>query len=158
MEPRIYERTLHEARMDADFNVRLNEMQECLLTRLHWLLSLLCLVAGTTAFTGWLALRPALAGVSGLAVAVLSLVSTLTNLQGRAAVHRAQRRRYLELLSRDEPDLKTFDACMRMIETDDPVTINVLRVPAYNDNLRRHGQPDYALPENFFHRMFSAFV
>ncbi len=154
--PKTHERTLYEARLDADYEVRLQELHQRLFGRLNTAATLITLLAGTTAFAGVLQQQPQWSAWAGVALAALALVSALGNLGARAEAHRAQRRRYLELLAVQGLDLDAFDAELLRIGQDDPPTIEALRVPAFNANLQRHGRTDWLQPVSLWQRVVHA--
>ena len=157
-----YPRTLYEARLDAECYAVSHELHARLWRRFRTLLRLVQGFAGSTAFGGWLATRPDVAGASGLLVALLTAIDQAVDPSERIALHRVAAQRYQELrrdsISRVEMGLNEFDARLEAIKADDEAGIDALLVRAYNRVLIAAGRRDFCQPETRWQRFVAFFA
>lgn len=157
-----YPRTLYEARLDAECYAVSHELHARLWRRFRTLLRLAQGFGGSTAFGGWLATSPDVAGVSGLVLALLVAVDQAIEPSEKIARHRVAAQRYLEL-KRDavaNPDmvLSAFDARFEALKAEDEAGIDALLVMACNRVIAASGRPGFALPESRWTRFVAFFA
>lgn len=147
MTTQSYPRTIEEARLDASYDVRINELHERFFGRLHAGCMLITLLASTAAFVSVVQSNGALAAVSGAVITAVGFADALLDFGGKASRFRAARQRYQRLLATGADwNLAKFDKALAELAIEDEVPIEALRLPAYNQNLRRHGRLDFVQP------------
>jgi hypothetical protein len=141
-EPRRYQRML-----DLRFGVRYNLLHERLYGRMGSVLAFVQGFAGAGAFAGFVADRPAVAGIGGLIAAAAAVIDSTLSPRVRAARFGAQRERYSEIeaiadaLGLDDLDRRLAITQARVQEGE----IDALRTPAQNDTLIENGRDDAVL-------------
>lgn len=142
-----YERTLYEAKLDVDFAVRLALLHERLYGRIKKLITVVNLLAGTTAVASLIEYSATLSAVAGAVVAVTSILDLVYDYGGKAAAHCKDRRAYLDLLGRaDRLTPERLDARFAMLNRESTIALECLAMPAYNHNLARHGRTGWCVP------------
>lgn len=159
--PDSYERTLYEARLDAEAYAVAHELHARLYRRARTLARVLITVSGSAAFGGWLATRPDVAGVAGLVIAVLVALEQALDLSERIARHRIQAQRYADLRReshRRDMTVSEFDDLLESIKGADEAGLDALLVRAFNRVVIAAGRPAYQQPESRWHRFVAFFA
>lgn len=157
-----YPRTLYEARLDAECYAVSHELHARLWRRFRTAFRLVQCFFGSTAFGGWLATRPDVAGTSGLVLALLVAVDQAIDPSEKIARHRLAAQRYQELrrdaIACADMPLAEFDARLEAIKADDEAGIDALLVHAFNRVVVAAGRRDHCLPESTWQRFVAFFA
>ncbi len=149
------ERTHYEAVADIHYAIRLQELHERLFRRIGALLTLVAVVATSSAAAGFVAAlaqrmpdaAPMMILGAGAALSILGAVGIVGDPSGKAWQHSFQRKRYCALAAKaSRLKLPQLDAELHTISADDPPDIEALRVPAFNDTQRTLGHEDAVRP------------
>lgn len=142
-----YEPSLYEYGLDADYGARLHLLHERLFKRIRWAATVLQLASVTAILGPYLSGKehPVIAGVGGAILVAITIVDAATDFAGKAYAHRAMRCAYEELSGKiSAMTLSEVRAALSYLSAkDETMCFEGLRVPAYNDNLRRHGRESY---------------
>jgi hypothetical protein len=144
-----YERSLYEARLDAQFYVAWHGRNARFFRHVRGLLAFVSLTAGTAAITLLLRQSAALAAVSGAAIAAVAILDRVIGAGDLVFQHNAAAAQYDTLLAQTQRapvPLAEFDA--RLSEIGAGVTfysVWALRATAYNDNVKAVGRDDYVM-------------
>lgn len=161
IETRTYERTIYEARLDAECYAVSHGLHARLWRRFRLLMRIINGFAGSTAFGGWLAAKPELAGISGLVLALATALDQALDPSEKIAMHRAAAQRYGDLRKSSLDGglvLTEFDSRLEAIKADDEAGIDALLVRACNLVLRGAGRNDHLISETHWQRFVAFFA
>lgn len=157
-----YPRTLYEARLDAECYAVGHELHARLWRRFRTFMRFVAGLSGTAAFGGWLATRPEVAGLAGLAIGVLTALDQAIDPSEKIARHRMTAQRYHELkrdaVAHPAMPLHEFDARLEAIKSEDEAGIDALMLRAFNRVVAASGQTAYGLPESRLCRFIAFFA
>nr|WP_019365245.1 hypothetical protein [Pseudomonas luteola] len=141
MTDRLDERTHYEAVGDIRYAARYFALQCRLYGKIEGFFKLVSIVAGSSAFAGFVAQNSSLAGIAALVTATATALDIVLSPGNKKQTCAELVRRYTDLerlskgLSLDELDERIYD----LRQTDAP-NIEALRVPAYNDSVVARGR------------------
>ena len=138
-----YPRTLYEARLDVEYDVRLQELHVRLYRRIRVGLTLMTLISGCTSFSTLFGSDAKVAGYAAAFITCAAFIDTAFDLGGRIAAHDAYRKALIRLLIKPGVSLEQLDAKILRLRIEDPGNIEGLRVVAYNDSLRSNGRYEH---------------
>jgi hypothetical protein len=156
-----YERSLYEARLDAECYAVSHELHARLWRRFRTLTRLLVGFTATGAVAGWLATRPDIAGMSALGIAFLAALDQAIDPSDKIARHRLMAQRYIELKRKAiavEMAVAEFDSALEAIKAEDEAGLDALLVRAFNRVVVSAGRPDFRLPESIWQRFVAFFA
>lgn len=137
---RTDERSHFEAIGDIRYASRYFQLQARLFGKIDGLFKLTSVVAGSSAFAGFLSGSPGLAGIAALVTAVITALDVVWAPGSKCLICSDLSKRYTELerrgrkLSLDDLD----DEIWKLRETEAPA-IEALRIPAYNQSVVERG-------------------
>lgn len=149
-ETRTYERTLYEARLDAECYATCHELHVRLWRRFRLLMRMINGFAGSAAFGGWVAAKPELAGAAGLVLALATAIDQAIDPSEKIAMHKMAAQRYAELRRESlagSMQLVEFDQSLEQIKAEDEAGIQALLVRACNMVRRGAGRNDHLIEE-----------
>ncbi|GGC83897.1 hypothetical protein [Vreelandella lutescens] len=148
------ERTMYEAMGDADYAIRYMLLQERLFARLGIVFKFISLFGGSAAVGGVAINSPLLTSVSGILVALSSILDIVIKPEEKALQCRGVSKRYYKLIRKaDRHTLEEHDRKAAKIALLPTPQIEGLRVPAYNESSIERGRPDYTQPLNSWQRL-----
>lgn len=156
-----YPRTLYEARLDAECYAVSHELHARLFRRFRMWVRIAVTLSGTAAFGGWLAVRPDVAGIAALVVAVLVAIEQTIDPSDKIARHHISKQRYAGLRReslRQEMTLAEFDERLEEIKAEDEAGIDALLVCAFNRVVHATGQHAFKVEKSLMQRFVSFFV
>ena len=141
-----HERSLYEARLDAQYYEIFHLRNARFFSHLRTLFSIILLVSGTAAFTLMIRADELVAAVVGSTIAILTILDHVIGPAARVVKHEHQAAQFAALLAEGRGlDLEAFDAQLAALRTSDDVNgLDVLRCVAYNDNVNAAGRESYA--------------
>ena len=161
-EAKTYERTMYEARLDAECYAVSHDLHARFWRRVRLVIRIVIGFMGSAAFGGWLAIRPDVAGIAGLAVALLTAVDQALEPSDKIAMHRVASGRYIDLkrdsIADDRMTLQEFDAKLEAIKAEDEAGIDALLVRAFNRVVQAAGRPDCQIAETGWQRFVAFFA
>ena len=150
IEPRIYERSIYEARLDIAYGVRFQELNEILYRRIDTLFGFIGLFGGSAALSAALGQWQAGGIAAGGLVAVSAICERLIRPAERVAVHQQWRKKFNELQVSVEStavtQLEAVDAGLRLLQGQAPSGVSALAPIAYNLTVLSAGRTDYVMP------------
>lgn len=150
---RTDERTIYEATGDTSYAIRYVQLQERLFNRMANVLKFTSLFGGSAAFAGVATSSPVITGISGVVVAISTILDFVIKPEEKAFQCRGARHRYQRLLQKaSEYSLVDYDRKTAKIARMDTPLIEGLRKPAYNDSSIERGRPDYTWQLNRWER------
>jgi len=159
---KTYERTLYEARLDAECYAVSHDLHARLWRRVRLANRIIIGFMGSAAFGGWLAIRPDIAGIAGLAVALMTAIDQAFEPSDKIATHRAASRQYIDLkresIANSQMTLNAFDAALESIKSGDEAGIDALMTRAFNRVVVAAGRPECCIHESFGQRFVSFFA
>ena len=148
------ERTMYEAIGDAHYAIRYMLLQERLFARLGIVFKFTSLFGGSAAVTGVAINSPVLSSMSGILVALSSILDIVIRPEEKALQCRVVSKRYHKLIRNAERHtLEEHDRKASKIALLQTPQIEGLRVPAYNESSIERGRPDYVQPLNGWQRL-----
>lgn len=160
-ENRIYERTLYEARLDAECYSTSHGLHARLWRRFRLVMRIVNGFAGSAAFGGWIAAKPELAGVAGLVLALMVALDQGLDPSEKIAMHKIAAQRYAELRTASldgSTCLAEFDSKFERIKAEDEAGIDALLVRACNLVLKAAGRSDHLIKETRLQRLIAFFA
>lgn len=149
-------RTHYEAVGDISYNCKFYLMQERFFSKLAGLLRMVTFVAGSSAFAGFIATKPKLAGIAGLVAAVATGLDFIINPSQKAYVCNEAQRRYREIERRaPKLNLEELDDLLAEMKTFTAPCVEALRRPAYNGSCEERSRPDYKLKVSLWERLIA---
>lgn len=146
---RTDERTLYEVAGDISYAVRYMQLQERLFNRMGNVLKFTSLFGGSAAFAGVATSSHVITSISGIVVAISTILDFVIKPEEKAFQCRRVRHRYQRLLQKaSEYSLVDYDRKTAKIARMDTPLIEGLRKPAYNDACNERGRPDYTFQLN----------
>lgn len=143
-------RTLYEATGDTAYAIRYMQLQERLFNRMGNVLKFTSLFGGSAAFAGAATNSPTLTAMSGVIVAISTILDFVIKPDEKSFQCRGARHRYQRLLQKasshsiaEHDRLVDHDRKAAKIGRMDTPNIEGLRKPAYNDSSIERGRPDY---------------
>lgn len=150
---RNHQRTLYEARLDAEFYAVFHARHISFWRKFRALIRFAAALVSAGAVASWLNKSPNLAALSGLSIAVLTALEQVLDPSEQLARHKEFARRYRLLTANRSFDLAGFDAALAAIHADvDAPGFDALRVPVFNDVVRASGRPDYIIKTTAWQR------
>lgn len=148
---RVDERSHFEAVGDIRYASRYFHLQARLFGKVDGIFRLTYVVAGSSAFAGFLTNSPSLAGTSALVTAVVTALDIVWSPGGKRLICSELSKRYTELdrKSKKLPLEELDEELWRLRETEAPA-IESLRVPAYNDSVTERGLSSCKLKTNLW--------
>ncbi len=153
--------THYEARLDAEAYAVSHELHARLFRRFRLVVRIAVGVSGSTAFGGWLAASPSVAGVSGLVLALLVALDQAVDPSEKIVRHRVAAQRYAELRResmRREMTVPEFDERLEAVKADDEAGIDALLTRAFNRVVAAAGRKDHAVRETCWQRFVAFFA
>lgn len=139
-------RTHYEAMGDLAYNCRYYLMQELFFSKLSGLLKMVTFLSGSSAFAGFLAADPKLAGIAGLVSAISTGLDFIINPAQKAYACNEVYRRYREIeRGAAKLTLDKLDALLVEMKAFTAPSIEALRRPAYNDACVERSRADAKL-------------
>ena len=137
---RADERSHFEAIGDICYASRYFHLQARLFGKVDGLFKLLTVVAGSSAFAGFLSSSPKLAGVAALVTAVITALDVVCSPGSKRYVCSDLYKRYTSLERRAKKmSLEELDARIWKLRQIEAPSIEALRIPAYNDSVVERG-------------------
>lgn len=134
------ERTKPEAVNEAEYNIRLHQLQQRLFKRVRRALALSAVIASSAVVVNSFGTVPWLTTVFGLIAATAGFLDYTGDYAERAACHGMWIRDYANLLRRKaDLSLDEIDAELAQLKAEAQVEIESLRVVAWNDTLKSLG-------------------
>ena len=160
-QPRTYERTLYEARLDAECYATSHGLHLRLWRRFRLFSRIVNGFAGSAAFGGWVAAEPQLAGLAGLVLALATAIDQAIDPSEKIALHKMAAQRYADLRKDSlsgEISLSEFDRRLESIKAEDEAGIQALLVRSCNMVLRAAGREDHLIKETRLQRFIAFFA
>lgn len=160
-EPRTYERTLYEARLDAECYATSHVLHVRMWRRFRLVARIISGFAGSAAFGGWLAAMPEMAGSAGLVLALVAALDQAIDPSDKIAAHKVAAQRYADLRKNSldgQMALAEFDGHLEQIKAEDDAGIQALLIRACNMVLRGAGRNDYLIQETRLQRFIAFFA
>lgn len=133
-----------EALLDLDYAIRLSCLHERLFSRTKRGIVALNLLAGAAAVSTLVQGNGALVAASAAVVAGTTIADAVWDYGSLSAAHAADRKRFQRIRARSSGmTVEKLDAAVENARIDCAQTLESLRLPAYNDNLRRHGRTEH---------------
>ncbi len=157
--PASYVRTKGEALLDLDFAVEICVLNQRFYERVHKVIALISLLAGSAAFVTIFHPNSIVVTVAGFVVGILALMEQVYDFRGKAAIHSMLNRKFLKLRARSaNMTLEKLDAAHANLAADAIPVIQGLRRLAYNNNVVRHGFGNFVKPMTGWERFLSRVV
>ncbi|KGM54670.1 hypothetical protein N800_06740 [Lysobacter daejeonensis GH1-9] len=140
--PRV--RDHDEALLDLDYAIRISCLHERLFGRVKRGIIALNLLAGAAAVSTFFEGNAALVAASAAVVAGTTIADAVWDYGSLSAAHAADRKRFQRIRARSaRMTVDKLDAAVELAKIDCAQSLESLRLPAYNDNLRRHGRSEH---------------
>lgn len=145
------ERSHFEAVGDICYASRYFHLQARLFGKIDGLFKLVTVVAGSSAFAGFLSSSPKLAGVAALVTAVVTALDVVCAPGSKRYVCADLCKRYTALERRAKTlSLEEVDAKIWKLRQTEAPAIEALRIPAYNDSVVERGMGSKKLTTNWW--------
>ena len=136
-------RTIGEARLDLDYAIVFEVLNQRFYGRIHKGIALVSLLCGSAAFVTVFQPNSVVVTIAGLAVGILALLEQVYDFRGRETMHASLLTKLQRFKARSgEMDLLAFDKAMEKVCIDSIPGIQGLRWVANNENMRRNGFPE----------------
>lgn len=155
---RTDERTSYEAVGDIRYSIRYFHLQRRFFRKIEGLFRLVYVVAGSSAFAGYLSKDPKLAGIAALVTAIVTALDIVWSPGSKAQTCFEIVRRYTDLDRKSNKlTLEELDDEIHNIRnyTEAPA-IEALRIPALNDSLLERGLPSEVHPATWWQKFVAA--
>ncbi|WP_029221542.1 hypothetical protein [Xanthomonas cassavae] len=157
--PTNYSRTKGEALLDLDFAIEISVLNQRFYERVSKGIAFLSLLAGSAAFVTIFSPNSVVVTVAGFLVGAFALAEKVYDFRGKAVIHAELIRSFLRLKARAKDlTLEQLDAAFGKASEKSIPVVQGLRMPAYNNNVRRHGFTDYARPLRRWEKFLYALV
>jgi hypothetical protein len=154
---RVDGRTYFEANGDLCYGSRYYHLQARLFGKIDALFKLISVVAGSSAFAGFLSGSPKLAGIAALITAVITALDVVWAPGGKHFICSDLAKRYTAVERKGRKlSLEDLDDEIWTLREVEAPSIEALRIPAYNDSVVERGLPSYQLPTTWWQRMMAA--
>lgn len=154
---RTYERTHYEAVGDIRYAIRYFHLQRRFFGKVEGLFRLIYVVAGSSAFAGYLTSSAELAGLAALATAVVTALDIVWSPGSKRQICAELTKRYTELERKSRKlTLEQLDDEIGFIRETDAPAIEALRNPAYNDSVVERGLQSWKLELSYWQRLMAA--
>ena len=161
-EPRIYERTIYEARLDIAYGQRFHELNERFFRHVDFAFGFVGLFGGAAVFSATIGQWPAIAVISSALVAAGAIIERLIRPVDAAAMHRQWREKFADLLMRvdsgEATQLAQIDSGLRLLQGRGPNGVYALAPTAYNLTVASSGRTDYQMPVSTWQRLIAFFA
>lgn len=154
---RVDTRTLYEATLDVRFGQHYNDLNARFYRRLDLVFGFAGLFGGSGALIAALGEYKTLGIITGAIVAAIAVIERLVRPVEKAVLHDEFKSHFANLdILADDLDLIGLDRALKKLQNDGPTGFHVLKIPAYNCNLRANGRPDYIQPLTRWERFITA--
>lgn len=153
---RVYARTHYEALMDIKYACVFNRLNESLYDRLDFVFGFVGLAGGSAVFASAIANKPELAALSGLVLALLSIVERLVGAARKSEQHKQAVHVFADLEARAHGlSLEQLDGELTKARAAAPKGVSGIAVLAFNANLITAGRSSFCLPVPVWSRFLS---